>query len=458
MKKGMGKVLSLMLVVVFLVIGCTPADVKKEEADNSGQDTQQQDDQQQDKTGEEKTKIIVWTFQRHDMDYVAEVVDNYNATNTDNIEIEIEFMTDNFDNNLDLAFQSKQAPDVFRVKAQTVTPYVKKNMAMPLDAFLTDAELERYGDMVGVDRLNAVDGKIYTLPYTGSPFRLIYNKGVFAKAGLDPEQPPKTMDEMVEMANTITEKLSKEGIYGIAANMKNPFSALFRSLDVVAHRSNAFPYKPDIEEYDFTKYGEVASQFAKMYAAGSYFPGAEGLDIDPMRAQFAQGNIGMYLSADWEIGVYDGQFPTEEEWVAVPAPSMVLGETYPTPVQSAGLGWAMSSQTKYPEEAWKVLSIFQDKDYQIDYSEKGYGIMITPEVAQAAKPAEKYGAEFFAPTQDDKVFSPPPHDAGLVIEGESYWDVFSEVIMGGKDVDEAVEEMNEKYNSALKAAKEKGEF
>ncbi|UKI35906.1 MAG: hypothetical protein L6V93_17925 [Clostridiales bacterium] len=42
---------------------------------------------------------------------------------------------------------------------------------------------------------------------------------------------------------------------------------------------------------------------------GSYYPGAEGIDNDPARARFAEGNIGMKIGYSWDVGVLNDQFP-----------------------------------------------------------------------------------------------------------------------------------------------------
>jgi len=52
---------------------------------------------------------------------------------------------------------------------------------------------------------HSVDGKAYGIPLYVSASMLFYNKNLFKQAGLDPEAPPKTYDEMLVMA----EKLSK---------------------------------------------------------------------------------------------------------------------------------------------------------------------------------------------------------------------------------------------------------
>ena len=43
-----------------------------------------------------------------------------------------------------------------------------------------------------------VDGKQYAMPFNVSTPMLYYNKDVFEAAGLDPETPPTTYDEVLE--------------------------------------------------------------------------------------------------------------------------------------------------------------------------------------------------------------------------------------------------------------------
>merc|ERR1711969_354068 len=47
------------------------------------------------------------------------------------------------------------------------------------------------------------DGNMLSMPFNSSTPILYYNKDVFEKAGLDPEQPPKTWGEMEEFSKKI---------------------------------------------------------------------------------------------------------------------------------------------------------------------------------------------------------------------------------------------------------------
>lgn len=405
----------------------------------------------------EKVKLVYWSNQRHDMEYVQAKIDEFNATNDKNIEVTYEVMTENYDNQLELSFQSNQSPDIYRAKSE-VAPYVNKDMVIPLDEYLTDADYEKYGDTLGIQNINMINGNIYSLPQFGNTYRLIYNKDVFERAGLDPEKPPTSMEELREYARIITEELSDEGVYGFAMNLKNAYSAIYRSVDEVARLSDMFYYDFKKGEYNFEQYGKVTQAFADMYEDGSYFPGVESLDIDPLRAQFALGNIGMYMSGYWEVAVYDSQFPTEQKWAACQLPTMSGEVKGVNAMNSAGRSFVISSQTKHPAEAYEFIKFMTSDDYMIGYHEKGYGIIVVPGVAEKAKSATTYGAEFFVLSETDTIAPLAPEMAGLVIEGKTFNDAFAAVIFGEMDVNDAVTQMNDSYNSALKTAIDSGSF
>ena len=57
------------------------------------------------------------------------------------------------------------------------------------------------------------DGEMYSFPFNSSTAMVYYNKDLFRKAGLDPDKPPKTFDELYNAAKTIMDKgLAKGGI------------------------------------------------------------------------------------------------------------------------------------------------------------------------------------------------------------------------------------------------------
>jgi multiple sugar transport system substrate-binding protein len=79
---------------------------------------------------------------------------------------------------------------------------------------MTDAEKAAYYPHI-VDTVT-FDGTQWGVPIAFSTKALYWNKDLFKQAGLDPETPPKTWAEELEMAKTVTEKTGIPG-FGLSA-------------------------------------------------------------------------------------------------------------------------------------------------------------------------------------------------------------------------------------------------
>ena len=139
---------------------------------------------------DEKTKVVVWTNARHDYDYMSKKIDEFNATNTSNIEIVYEVYTDNYKQVAELGFDTGNGPDVFNTGAG-VWDLALAGQALPLNDFLTDEDYTYFGGSKGiVESVNMFDGKILSLPMSISTVRLVYNKDIFLHKRLRNEYAP----------------------------------------------------------------------------------------------------------------------------------------------------------------------------------------------------------------------------------------------------------------------------
>ncbi|WP_049894928.1 type 2 periplasmic-binding domain-containing protein [Paenibacillus antibioticophila] len=85
-------------------------------------------------------------------------------------------------------------------------------------------------------------------------------------------------------------------------------------------------------------------------ADGSMLPGSESLDIDPLRAQFAQVKSGMYFNHSVKPSVYKTQFPTDIRWAEAMQPT-IDGKQNGADQVIAGSYLAMSKNSEHKEEA-----------------------------------------------------------------------------------------------------------
>ena len=432
-------IFSLSLTLAFGLVGCGKSDNKAVEAEGG--------------KSSEPVQIKYWTDDRHDQEYIKEIINKFNTTNTDNIQVELTVMSENYAQSVDIAFSSNQAPDVLRLKSSNTEAFVKKGYLAPIDSYLDDAMKDKFSSVL-IDGVNRFDGQVYSLANTGLTLRLIYNQDLFTKAGLD--GPPTSLQEMVDDAKKITEVGKSEGIYGFALNFKSPKQAFDRSIREILSLSGyqGLGYDLKTAQFDFNPYSQVIEYFKQMYEDGSIIPGAETLDIDPLRAQFAAGKIGMYLSFSTEPGVYQDQFPTEINWAGALAPTLDGQIKGKSEVVSAGTWLGISKSSANQEAAWKFMEYMYGDEVQTTYHEKGFGIAVVPSIVEKASKPDIAGMDEFLIGDQDSLW---PISPNVTPEGSNYADQFFKYMLEGGDLQKISTDLNTRYNTALTKAVEKGD-
>lgn len=108
--------------------------------------------------------------------------------------------------------QAKTPPDVAVLQSTELFSLLDMNAIIPLDDFIAKEGEGYLSDFYPAFLANSqTDGKTYSIPFQRSTIVLYYNKEMFKKAGLNPDQPPKTWDEMREAAK----KLTHDGTWGL---------------------------------------------------------------------------------------------------------------------------------------------------------------------------------------------------------------------------------------------------
>jgi ABC-type glycerol-3-phosphate transport system substrate-binding protein len=107
-----------------------------------------------------------------------------------------------------LATAGGDPPDIAGLYLYNICSFAERNALLPLDDFMredgTTPEqfLARYAPAYA--GVGTYLGKTWGLPSTPTTYALYWNKDLFRAAGLDPEQPPRTLAEMNAMAARLT--------------------------------------------------------------------------------------------------------------------------------------------------------------------------------------------------------------------------------------------------------------
>ncbi len=106
------------------------------------------------------------------------------------------------------AANAGKPPHVAVLLAIDIFTLVDEDVVIPITDVANTAEDQAWldGFMPGFMRDATLDGEIYGVPFQRSTPVLYYNKDAFREAGLDPDTPPATWDEMIEMGKKLTKK------------------------------------------------------------------------------------------------------------------------------------------------------------------------------------------------------------------------------------------------------------
>jgi multiple sugar transport system substrate-binding protein len=96
-------------------------------------------------------------------------------------------------------------PDVVNVSPDLVAPLAEAGLALDLDKAAGQYRKEYLEGAWAGHQVPGLTGT-YAFPWYLNTGPLFYNKSLFEKAGLDPERPPKTYDELFGAALTMAEK------------------------------------------------------------------------------------------------------------------------------------------------------------------------------------------------------------------------------------------------------------
>lgn len=115
---------------------------------------------------------------------------------------------------LTAAIAARKAPDVVNLNTVWAIDFAAQGALAPLDDLITPRDKALYWERLW--NSTVLDGKSYAFPWYASIPIMMYNTELFRKAGLNPNQPPETWEQVLMYSRIIKTRL---GIYGFQPNI-----------------------------------------------------------------------------------------------------------------------------------------------------------------------------------------------------------------------------------------------
>jgi len=210
-------------------------------------------------------------------------------------------------------------------------------------------------------RLATYEGKIFGLPFNAEGSYLIYNKGLFEQAGLDPENPPKTWAEIADAAAKI--RALGDDIYGFYFSGSCAGCNAFTFLPLIwANGGDVLSEDGSTATLTDPSVAGALALYRQMWADDLIPAGAQADTGTDFANAFTTGKIGMAGTGAFAINNIKTNFP-EIDFGATFLPGGEGGASS----FAGGDSIAIPAGSKYPNEAFEFIQWATSEEVQLQY-------------------------------------------------------------------------------------------
>jgi ABC-type glycerol-3-phosphate transport system substrate-binding protein len=244
-------------------------------------------------------------------------------------------------------------PDLFFLwNPAYLGPLVENGAVRSLDDAFRKSGMKRSEFLPAALAMGTANGRLYSLPYLVDCQGLFWNKAAFREAGLDPEKPPQTLDELAEAARRLTKRDARGNIVRLGLDLPEFALIMFdcggRYLD-----ERGRPMADDPRNVAALRwYRDLIGKMGGIGQVNSFASGY-GQGQGPNHP-FFQGKTAMMISGEYIPGWVERYAPTLSYGLA-PVP---FARSYPAGKGTTLVGGnpiLIPTESKHPEAAWEFI-------------------------------------------------------------------------------------------------------
>ncbi len=270
---------------------------------------------------EEVTTLRVWIQWGDNPQQIQTLFDKYTAETGIKVEVTAPLEVDK----IIPALTGSEPPDVLVLSGgDLVKSYYKEGLVDDLTGAIESGDIDLNDFFEApLDQCRSGD-KILCLPWGTDMYALFWNKDLFEAAGLDPETPPATMEELAEFAD----KLTKVGADGTVEQLGFLPDMGWDHSDLYINMYGGFWYNEDGTQMTANSQPVVDAllwqqQFYTNYGVDNVMAFSSGWADTYMSADypFYTGKLAMYVDGEWMTGPnFISAFKPEASYGVAPFP------------------------------------------------------------------------------------------------------------------------------------------
>lgn len=277
------------------------------------------------------------------------VVEQYNATHSNQVEV-THVPADQYVTKYAQAAQSGSLPDILAADLVFMPQIVANHSVVDLTDLLKGSGA--YGNLSPAHiQAATADGEVYGVPYVADTSLYLYNKDLFRQAGLDPDEPPSTWDELADAAKRIS--ALGDDVYGAYISGGSPGSLAYDFTPLIWAQGGSVVNDDGTFDFDNQQVKDALAFMQQLYQDGDIPDTARTDTGDGFFSVFAAGKIGINFSGGNGVNTQTlGEDPAFDFGLA-PIPGKQDGESA---TFSGGDVAAITTSSEHKNEAWDFVN------------------------------------------------------------------------------------------------------
>ncbi|MEU6665798.1 sugar ABC transporter substrate-binding protein [Streptomyces sp. NPDC046727] len=246
-------------------------------------------------------------------------------------------------------------PDVVNVSPDLVAPLARAGLALDLDKAAATYRSEYLQGAWASHQVPGMKGT-YAFPWYLNTGPLFYNKALFEKAGLDPDRPPKTYDELFADALTMAHK--SDGKVATLANVPTIEDFGRYGVPLMNEQGDGFAFND-------AKGVELLTKYKQLYDAKALDPQALTATGESAGKKFLTGAVAMNPGSALDLGNFKKNAPSLYRNIGITDQITSTGH-----VNMYVMGVMVNSRTRHTPAAVAFAHFVTDARNQMSFAKK----------------------------------------------------------------------------------------
>lgn len=449
MLRRSNRIAALVLVVVMVLslfagCGANNASQKSNQAAATNSESTKKSESDASKNASDtgkKVTLSFWNgFTGPDGEILKDIVKRFNEKNSGKIEIKMDVMGwDVLSQKLPPAIATGAAPGLVLMIGDWIPQYLANDSFRILDDFWSKTGLKESDYVQNVLDIGRYNGKYYALPMQFNLIYLYWNKDLFKAAGLDPEKPPQTLEELGKYAEKLTDAGKNQFGFGMPVKGAPQYWTSFfwnnggEIFDLKAKKS-LLNSPENIKTLEWMQDLAVNKKVTPR--------GAGGADTDNL---MISGKLGMYINGPWLINGLKGNKIN----FGITAPPKGSNKQQ---VISGGIGYVIPTTAKQEEKdaAFEFIKYWMSPEILKEWSMKNgfpawsQAVLDDPDikadpVQSAISPLNTLG----------RAYNPEAYQSVAALDNDALWPMIESIVAGSTKPEEAVKKASDKMDEIL---------